>query len=175
MKKAVMAVCVLCFLMLASSVFAKTYNYPAKKPVFSIDFPDTWKVQIDAEDVAIFAQTSDKEIEYNIWALEDREVKADVTAALNGAVKEVGEIIEQYVTNTTFGEWKAEKINGMEFLWAEGKGKDKEGGQTVFIEVNFFSPDEKTVYALIFWGTKEGVKKYKAEIEKIDHSIKKAK
>ncbi len=175
MRRSWVSLGVLSFLLIGASAFARNYSYPKDEPVFSIDFPDTWKVRVDAEDVAILAHSPDKEIEYNIWEVPDKKVKADVTAALNESVKEVNEIIEQYVTKTTFGEWKSEKINGMEFLWAEGKGKDKDDGQTVFIEVNFFSPDEKSVYVLIFWGTKEGEKKYRAEIEKIDHSIKKAK
>lgn len=42
------------------------------------------------------------------------------------------------------------------------------------MEVDFFSPDEKTVYVLMYWGTQEGEQKYKAEIGKIDRSIKRA-
>ncbi len=161
-------------LVCAGSASAKTVGYPAKAPVFTIDFPAEWKVQLDTQEVAILAQSPDEEIEYNVWQVPERSVKQDVTAALNDEVKEVNKIIDHYVTDADFGAWKHETINGMEFLWAEGKGKYKDGGQQVSMEVDFFSPDNKAIYVLIYWGSKEGEEKYHAEIKKIDRSIKKA-
>ncbi len=175
MKKTSLFIILLGLLLIASTVFARTYTYPEGKPIFSIDFPDTWKVEFDTQDVAILAKSPDEEIEYNIWALPARQVKTDVTAALNDAVKDVNEIISQYVTSASFGDWHPARINEIEFIWAEGKGRYKEGGQQVYMEVDFFSPDAQTVYVLIYWGTREGEKKYKTEIGKIDRSIRKVK
>ncbi|MBF0101760.1 MAG: hypothetical protein HQK77_12710 [Desulfobacterales bacterium] len=175
MKKRIMMIFLMNFIIMSGSVFAKTYNYPIEKPLFSIDFPDSWIVQFDTEEVSILAHSQDKEIEYNIWELPSKDVKANIKDALNDAVKDVNEIIADYVTNISFGDWKPEVINGIDFIWAEGNGKYKDGGQTVYMEVDFFSPDDKTVFVLMYWGTKEGEKKYKLEIEKIDRSIKKKK
>lgn len=175
MKKVIVLIALLSLSMAATAVLAKTYNYPVEKPIFSIDFPDSWNVKYNTESVAILALSPDEEIEYDIWPLPARAVKADIKTALNAAVKEVNETIAEYVKNPDFTDWKSEKINGIEFLWAEGSGKDRETGERVDMEVDFFSPDDETIYVLMYWGSPEGGKKYKAEIEKIDHSIKRAK
>jgi hypothetical protein len=174
MKKTLGLTVLLTLLGTAAAAFARTYSYPVDRPTFSIDFPDAWNVELNTKEVAIVAQSPDKEIEYDIWKLPNREVKEDVKGALNDAVKDVNEIIEQYVTDVSFGEWHPKTIRGMEFLWAEGQGKYKDGGQTVYMEVNFFSPDDRTIYVLVYWGTKEGENRHKAAIEQIDKSIRKA-
>jgi hypothetical protein len=187
MKHLRLLVVVLGVLIVAGSAFAdasalspqkptmKTYSYPVNAQVFSIELPDTWKVAFDTQDVAMVVQSADKEIEYDIWKLPAKAVKGDLTAALNDAVKDVNDIVAQYVTSVKFGDWHPETVNGIRLIWAEGTGKYKDGGQSVDMEVNFFSPDDKAIYVLTYWGTKEGEAKHKAEIGLIDRSIRRVK
>ena len=174
MKKSLVFVLLFFIFASANVVYAGTYKYPTEKPVFQIYFPDTWKVELNSQDVAIFAQSPDKEIEYDIWALPPRDVEKDVKGAMNDAVGEVNSLVEQYMSSATFGEWQWTTKNGIDFLWSEGEGKYKDGSK-VYVEVDFFSPDDKTVYILIYWGTKDGEKMYKSDIKTIDQSIKRVK
>jgi hypothetical protein len=175
MKKSLMLISLFSLLLIVGSVSAQTSTYVVRQPIFLISFPDAWKVTLDnPPDVLIFALSPDDEIEYDIWALPAGDVKADVKAALNDAIKDINETIAKYATNANFSDWHFETINGIEFVWAEGTGKEVKSGKTITMEVDFFSPDDKSLYALMYWGTPEAEKKYKAEIDKIDRSIKKA-
>jgi len=171
-KKSLMLTVLVSALLAAGPVLAKTYPFPAKKPILSIDLPDTWKVQLDTEDADVFAQSPDRDIEYILWELERTAVKANVTDLLNDAVKEANAIIAEYVSNPQFTDWQSQTVNGMQFLWATGTGKDKETGGKVNMEVDFFSPDGKRVFVLMYYGMPEGERRYKQEIDKIDRSIK---
>lgn len=175
MKKLSAFILLFCFVAVTASVFAKPYKYPVEKPVFTITFPDSWNVELNSQDVAIFAQSPDNEIEYDIWALPAKDVDQDVKAAINDAVGEVNSLIEQYMSSAAFGDWKWTTKNDIDFMWAEGEGRYKEENQKVYVEVDFFSPDDKTVYILMYWGTKQGEKKYADDIKAIDKSIKRVK
>jgi len=174
MKNRIVASILLGAIACGGSAFAKEYSYPVEKPIFSIDIPDAWEVALNSDEVAINATSPDEEIEYYIWPLPASALKADPKAAFMEAAKEADDLIKEYVKDSKFGEPQEKKINGIDSLWLEGSGKYKDGGKAVNVKVGFFSPDDKAVYILMYWGTKDGEEKLKAEIEKIDNSIKKA-
>ena len=162
----------LCAFLFAGTVPAKKYDYPVEQPVFSITFPDNWKVELNTKGVAILAQSPEEEVEYNLWPLPAKEVKDNIKAALNEAVAEVNDLVDEYVKDAKFGEWKASSINGLDFIAAGGTGKYKEDGKAVNLEVSFFSPNGKSIYVILYWATESGETKYRHELEKVEQSIK---
>ncbi len=172
MKKSLMRTVPAIALPAAGPVLARTYTFPAKKPILSVDLPDTWRVRLDTEDADVFAQSPHRNIEYILRELERTAVKANVTDLLNDAVKEADAVSAESVSDPQFTDWKPETVNGMQFLWATGTGKDKETGGKVNMEVDFFSTDGKREFVLPYYGMPDGERRYEQEIDKIDRSIK---
>lgn len=177
MKKALMVIMGLSLLLMAGSAFAQTvYTYPADKPVFSITFPEKWKVELDAEDQKGMTAMSPDEaaaIEFDIWPVPEDKVKEDVKAAINEEIKGIDEVIAQWVTDAKFGDAKSVTINEIEFYGVDGTGKDKESGKDTTVSVDFFTPDGKTLFVLLYWGTPDAEKTYEKELIAIVQSIKK--
>ncbi|MDX2227472.1 MAG: hypothetical protein SFY92_10340, partial [Verrucomicrobiae bacterium] len=110
---------ILLVLVTAAPLTAKTVSHPKNSPSFTIDFPDSWKVEVTPEG-EIYAASPDEEVEYELWRLPQKEVSSSALAALKVAVKDVNEYIREHVTSAKFGDWNEEKYNDMDFLWAEG-------------------------------------------------------
>jgi len=157
---------------LAGVAVAGTFTLPAKDPVLSITFPDTWKTEIDA-DGALTGKTDDEEIEINLWALDAKEVEKDPKAALKAAAAEINGYIEQWVTEFKPEAPTESEHNGIQSVDIMGFAKDKEEGKDVLVSVSFFTPDNKTIFAMMFWGYEEGLKKYLPDIATVADSIKK--
>lgn len=177
MKKFWMVVMGLSLLLIAGSAFAQTvYTYPADKPVFSVEFPQNWKVELDQEDqrgVTAYSPEEAAAIEFDIWPLPEDKVKEDVKAAINEEIKGIDEVIAKWVKEAKFGDATSTTINDIEFYGIEGTGKDKENDKDINVSVYFFTPDGKMVFALLYWGTPDAEKTYEKELISIVKSIKK--
>lgn len=162
-------------LLFAGMAFAEqTYTYPAETPVFSVAFPDDWSVELDAEDArGVYATSPDEAIEFDIWPLDEEEVGEDVDAALKAEVEAIDEAISQYVTDLQSGETEKFEVNGIKFIEVAGAGKDKKDGTDVTVSVGFFTPDGKTLFSYIYWGTPEADTQYAEQLKAIVQSFKK--
>lgn len=151
------------------------YTYPAKSPVLSITFPEGWDVKLDQEDMAgVSAVSDDEEIEMYLWPLDEEDVAKDPEAAIKEAAQDAGKDIAEWVSGATFKEPVSYEANGMSFVGIEGAGKSIEDKSDVTVSLAFFSPDNKTVFALLFYGSPEAEKKHAAALDSISKSIKKA-
>jgi hypothetical protein len=81
--------------------------------------------------------------------------------------------INAYVKNVKFGESVMETKNGIELVTMEGTGTSRDGSGTVFVVIDLFTPDGKSLYCLLYYGSKAGEKKHADSIRAIDDSIRK--
>ncbi len=171
-------ICVLMLsLMFASLPFvveARTFSLPEDKPLFSIDFPDDWTICLNTDGVDISAISPDEEIEYYIWKLpiEVTSSKA-VERVVEDELESVLAEINAYVKGVKFGESLKETKNGIELVTMEGTGTYRDGSGTVFVVIDLFTPDGKSLYCLLYYGSKAGEKKHADAIKAIDDSIRK--
>ncbi len=159
-------------LCMTGAAVAGTFTLPEKAPVLSITFPDTWKTEID-EEGALTGKTDDEEIEINLWALDAKGVEKDPKAALQAAAAEINAYIAEWVTDFKPDAPTESEHNGIQSVDIMGFAKDKEEGKDVLVSVSFFTPDNKTLFAMMFWGYEEGLKKYLTDIQTVADSIKK--
>ncbi len=152
----------------------KTYTYPADAPVLSVAFPDDWEVALDEEDArGVYASAPDNAIEFDIWPLDEEEVGEDVEAALKAEAEGIDEFIAEYATEFKAGEPTEFEVNGIKFVEVAGTAKDKEDGSDMTLSAAFFSPDGKTMFALLYWGTPEADAQYAEQLKAIVQSFKK--
>jgi hypothetical protein len=165
---------IMAMLMLSAGICAAgtTVSYPPDDPVLSITFPEGWKKTMDPNyDKGIIVTSPDGEIEIDLWALDETDVKQDPNLAYS--IEEVKIIIREWVTDFEAGPIEAFEANGIRFVGKEGSGKSKEDGSPVDVSVYFFSPDRKTVFVLMYWGTPEAGARYKKQLNAIARSIRK--
>ena len=177
MKRTVTLMLFFSLVLIASAALAQTeYTYPANAPVLSITFPEGWKVELDqADQKGGSAISGDDAIYLYIWPLDEEAVKDDPKAAIEEAGKDVGEDIATWVTDVKFEEPKTVEFNGISFLDISGAGKAKEDGSDVTVSVTFFTPDNKAVFIMLYYGSPDAEKAHEKELTAIAQSIKKPK
>jgi hypothetical protein len=175
MKKTVTLMFFLSLALIASAALAQTeYTYPKDAPALSVTFPEGWKVELDQEDQkGISAVSTDEGITLYMWPLDEQEVKDDPKAAIEAAAKDAGQDIAEWVTDVKFQEPKIVEFNGISFLDIEGAGKAKEDGSDATVSVTFFTPDNKTVFAMLYYGSPDADKANEKDLASIAQSIKK--
>jgi hypothetical protein len=158
----------------AASHAGKTFTYPPNNPVLTITFPDSWSVKPDPdESKGIIATTPDEEIEIDLWPLDKKEADKDMEKALEEAAADVATLIIQWVTDFK-GNEKPElfTVNDIVFCEIKGTGKDKEDSTPVKVSATFFSPDDQTLFVMMYWGSENGEVKYAADLAEIAKSLK---
>jgi hypothetical protein len=176
MKKTLFLLGFLSLLLVASAALAQTeYTYPKDAPVLSMTFPEGWKVELDksTDQQGISAVSADDAITLYVWPLDEDTVKDDPKAAIEEAAKSAGEDIAEWVTDVKFEEPKTADLNGMTFLTMDGTGKAKEDGSATTVMIGFFSPDNKAIFAMLYYGTPDAEKKFEKDLTSIVQSIKK--
>jgi len=174
MRKVSMLVAVVfsVFMMTSSMFAAQVITYPADAPVFSIEFPDKWAVEIDSEEDAVYATSPDEEIELDIWALPEEDVKADVDASIKAAAEDIDVLLAEYVKDVKLGDAQDFEVNGVKFVEFPGTAKYIEDDSDVNISAAFFSPDGEAVFVLLYWGTAEDEQAYADDLKAIVQSVK---
>lgn len=156
----------------ALTASAKPYHIPVEGPKFLIDFPEDWEVKISQDEYDIYGISPDETIEYYVWKIGEMK-PGNIKEVVESSIEEVLENVKEYVRNAKFGKFEYEQKNGIEVLWAEGTGKYRDGGEPVIVAIDLFSPDEKNLFCLLYFGTKDGQKKNEKVIKRIDDSLKK--
>jgi hypothetical protein len=139
-----------------------TIVYPAENPVFSISFPNGWLTETDGE--LLHAMPEDSSVYLGLWALEDAKT---VDAALDA----VDEVVSSLVTQLKVGEVDTLVINGIAFLSVDGKGIDTEGDR-VNVSAALFSPDQETIFILVYYATPAAEAHYENDLVSILKSIR---
>lgn len=147
---------VLC-LTLSLQVSAKIWEHPAG---FSIFLPDNYSVEIDGD--VLVAKDPTEELGIRLYAVENE-------ASMEKAIDEAFELIKQNVTDLDLGEGQEGKLNGLDTLSFDGKGKV--GGTPADLTVTLFHKEGKI---LVMYGAVNSAKasKFEADIVKILKSIK---
>lgn len=147
---------VLC-LTLSLHVSAKIWEHPAG---FSIFIPDTYSVDIEGD--VLVAKNPTEELYIRLYAVENKE-------SMEKAVDEAFELIKQNVTDLDLGEGQESKLNGLDTLSFDGKGKV--GGTPADLTVTLFHKEGKI---LVMYGAVNAAKasQFEADIVKILKSIK---
>lgn len=147
---------VLC-LTLSLQVSAKIWEHPAG---FSIFIPDTYSVDINGD--VLVAKDPTEELGIRLYAVENQE-------SMEKAVDEAFELIKQNVTDLDLGEGQESKLNGLDTLSFDGKGKVS--GTPADLTVTLFHKNGKI---LVMYGAVNSAKasQFEADIVKILKSIK---
>ena len=114
-------------------------NYPADEPIFSIEFPDDWAVEVGDESVS--ASSEDELVNMELLALDAEALEDAIDAAKESLEEEFEEI-----------EWNGEpekgEMNGMDvrFLNAKVKIEDVE----MVVNCAVFAPKGKETFFMLF-------------------------
>jgi len=164
----------LCLLFSATCFAGNTFRHPFANPVLTITFPDSWPVKQDPDAQAgIIANSPDEEIEIDLWALDNKEVQQNPQKALDDAVREVAGLIIYWVDDFNTEETERFSLNGIDFYELSGTAKDKEDGSPVKVVAHFFTPDNKTIFVMMYWGAEDAEAKYASDLGAIAKSIRK--
>jgi len=165
MKGKLISVAVLFMLLVSFTVaFAEDeeFIYPSKDPVFSITIPDGWKSELDEN--MLHAGPADDSIYLGLWVLQEDD-------SLEAALDALDESIAGYVRDLKTGEPEEVVINDIKFMTVDGTATDKDG-DPVNVSVALFSPDDETIFILIYFGSDEAEKKHDSELSAVLNSIK---
>ena len=162
MKSRLMFIILGLFLALSSPAYSANFTYPADNPVFSIDFPNNWKVTPEGQ--LIHAMPQDESVYVGLWALE-------AGTTIDSALAAVDQMVADMVTDFSCGDAQYVDVNGITFTEVAGQGNNREDGTPVNVSVDFFSPDGNQVFVLIYFGAPESENKYGAQLAQIVQSI----
>lgn len=139
----------------------QTINYPAEEPIFSIDFPDDWK--IEAEE-SVSAASPDEIVHMELIALE-----AEATdEAMDLAKESLAEELEGI-------KWEGEPVtaeaNGMDVTYLNGKVSIEDVDMAVNCVI--FAPSGKDTFFMLFNVIPiAGLEKHGESVGKILGSVK---
>ena len=160
MKKLLLSLAALA--VLAVPVIAKEFKLPKEDSVFSIKFPDKWKVTY--EDESVDALSPDNAVEIYAQTDDADTIEASVTAAIK-YLDDQGVKLDLESQKETDGEHKG--MTSGSLAW---KGTDKDGACTVSLV--FLQVTEETAITVIYWATDEMVAKHKKDLNGVLESMK---
>lgn len=142
---------------------ATTYSYPnMEQPLFSIDIPDRWRVEVDEE--VLHTTPPDESVYLGFVALDANLSGDDVGNA-------VDELINGMVRNPSVDGEKEIVVNDIPLSYFQGSGLDEEGGAMKY-GVAMFSPNGEIVCIVFYFGTPESEARHEGELIKIIESIR---
>jgi len=154
---------ILLIALLPAWTVAGTYSYPDTRfPMFSVDLPDRWTVEV--EDELLHAAPPDGSIYLGFWAL-DTYLSGDQVG------ETVDEIVNSMIHNPSIDEEEEFEVNGIPFYYFQGQGRYVEGGPLNY-GVAMFSPDGDTVCVVIYFGAPEDEERHEHTLVQIIESIR---
>lgn len=136
MRRAWMGILVASLGLFASAVgYAETYEYPEGDALFTIDFPDGWKVECDGANM--HAMPADESMYLGVLPVE-----AD---SLDAATEALDEAIASVVDLDEVGEAETMEINGISFVIVEGTGKDVDDGTPLSVATAIFAAGDSFI------------------------------
>lgn len=179
LKNSILGVVLSVFLYWPTGSWAHTfiYNLVDGTPVFSVDFPDGWRLDLDFDPPAegIDAPPPPRVVEaipkdgaklwLGTWVLTEIADVADARAYF--------ESLEQYILNdVVIEEAKESDLNGMEARTFRGSAK--KGKEPVEWVMAFFTPRLNTVAGILYIGVPKARRTREAELRGIVESIRSA-
>ena len=148
---------------------ADTFSFPdAESPVFSVDIPGDWKPKEDRPG-RIEASSPEDDAYVALWVLKGK-------SAMDEMGEEVREIAQSTLRDIRLsGKETRAEVNGMDVLFFEGVGVDKEDGDKVHFEICLFSPAPNTLGVVYFEYDDVAAEKRIPQMTKVVKSIRKGK
>lgn len=173
MKKILISLSALAFLMATGAAFAGEQKLPKEGPQISITFPDDWTVEPNDDDDGITAVSKDEAIEIDVWAVDKEELKDDPKATLDAMGQDIGDLVEEYLVDLKTQKPVETTHNGIQIYSVDGAAKDKEDGTPVNFSMTIMTPDNKNIYVMLYWGSDEAEKSHGPELQAVIGSLKK--
>lgn len=154
---------VIATLTIASAARAdQTINYPEKDPIFSISFPDGWKVT--TEDQSVSASSPDDLVNMELIALE--------AEALDGAVDAAKESLEEELKGIKWlDKPESGELNGMKATFVNGQVVLE--GVKMAVNCAIFAPKGADTFFMLFNIVPlESLKDHGDDVSKVLNSIK---
>ena len=153
----------------AAGARAETFYYPnAESPVFSVDIPNDWKPKENMQG-RIEAGSPEDDAYVALWVLKGK-------SAMDELGEEVREITESTLRDIRLsGKETRTEVNGMDVLFFEGAGVDKEDGDKVHFEICLFTPAPGTLGVVYFEYDDDAAEKRIPQMTKVVKSIRKGK
>ncbi len=140
----------------------QVFSYPAKKPVFSIAFPDAWK--IETGDQSLSASSADELVNMEIAALDADEAASAIDDAKEGLEEELKGIKWQ-------GEPEKGELNGFKVTFLNGNVRLE--GVKMAVNCAVFAPKTGDTFFMLFNIVPvESLKQHGDEVSKVLNSIK---
>lgn len=149
-------------LLVTSASADQTFNYPEKSPIFSISFPDAWKVEAEADSLS--ASSADELVNMQLLALE--------AEGLDGAVDTAKESLKEELKGIKFdGEPEKGELNGMHVTFVNGQVTLE--GVKMAVNCAVFAPKKAGTFFMLFNIIPlEVLKEHGEDVSKILNSVK---
>lgn len=140
----------------------QVFNYPAEKPVFSIAFPEKWK--IETGDQSISASSPDELVNMEVMALDADEAANAIAGAKEGLEEELKGI-------KWLGEPEQGELNGFKVTFLNGNVTLE--GVKMAVNCAVFAPKAGDTFFMLFNVIPlESLKQHGDEVSKVLNSIK---
>lgn len=162
--------------MLVTAGYAQKLSFPAEKPSLSVEFPKGWSVEIDQNAISgVVALSKDAQVEFDIWMLDPKSVNKDYDKAVISAIDEISELVDTHIKDFKIIEQKVGKIDGIKYVSIEGIGTDRKNAERIQVYAEVMTPNDKEIFVMLYWASKEAEDKNLKEINEIFNSVKKVK
>lgn len=140
----------------------QVFNYPAKKPIFSISFPDAWK--IETGDQSLSASSADELVNMELMALDAEEAAT--------AIDDAKESLEEELKGIKWlGEPEKGELNGFKVTFLNGNVTLE--GVKMAVNCAVFAPKAGDTFFMLFNIVPlESLKEHGDEVGKVLNSIK---
>jgi len=166
----------LALVLTVSFTYAQTLSFPADKPVLMVDFPQTWGVELDKEEVAgVIAMSADETVEINLWMLDQTKVDKNPDKAIETAINDISTLINDNITDFNITKQENGEIDGIKYISIEGKGIDNETKKETQVYAEILTPNEKNIFVMLYWASEDAESKNKKDIDHVFESIQKVK
>jgi hypothetical protein len=163
MKK--LSLALLLALALLTPSYGKTFKLPTEESIASITIPDDWKSK--EIDDGVESQSADGEVYFYVEATDAKGLEKCIEEAVK-YLQGQGVTVDEKSMKQSEG-----KLNGMNVIELDWKGKDKEGDAEISLSVVEVTKDKALL--LVYWASPEGTKKHIKTLGEIASSVKAAK
>lgn len=140
----------------------KTFKLPDEESFASITIPDDWKSkEIDS---GVEAQSADDEVYFYVEATDAQGVEKQIEEAVK-YLQGQGVTVDEKSMKQSEG-----KINGMEVMEVDWKGKDKDGATEISLSIVVVTKEKGLL--IVYWASPEGTKKHTKALGEIASSVK---
>lgn len=153
--------CLLALVLVPAARADQVFNYPAEKPIFSIAFPNAWK--IEPGDGSLSASSADELVNMELMALDAAEAASAISDAKEGLEEELKGI-------EWLGEPEKGELNGFKVTFLNGNVTLE--GVKMAVNCAVFAPKSGGTFFMLFNVVPlESLKQHGDEIEKVLKSI----